>query len=53
MNTFIVYVPEGVGCFLEIGIFTDLELAIANTPDGGHVEQLVDGGSSSIVFQKP
>lgn len=49
---FIVYQPDGQGCFIEVGSFSDRQLAIDNTPPGGHVEILTADGSIT-VYTKP
>ena len=46
--TCIVYAPNGDGCFLEIGTFTDLPSAIAACPQGGKIEQITEAGSITI-----
>jgi len=48
---FIVYQPDGEGCFLEFGTFTELQDAIANCPAGGHVERTTDSGSVTVYFK--
>ena len=50
--TFVAYQPDGLGAFLEVGTFTDLQTAIIATPSGGHVEQLTDTGSVT-VYTRP
>jgi len=48
MQTYITYSPNGDGCYLQIGEFNDLQLAIDATPIGGKVEILTEFGSSTI-----
>ena len=47
---YIVYTPDGSGCFLASAPFTDLDAAKTATPEGGHVEQISEDVSTT-VFQ--
>lgn len=45
MNNYIVYSPNGEGCYLEIGTATDLQSAISLCAVRGKVEQTIEGGA--------
>ena len=45
---FITYSQEGVGCYLVVGSFTDLETAKSACPAGGKVEVRTAEGSYTI-----
>ena len=49
---FIAYAPNGEGCFLQVGTYTDLKSAIDELPDGGHIEQVIEGGSIKVYPQQ-
>ena len=48
--TFIVFTPISQGSFSTSDPYLDLDSARAETPPGGHVEQLTETGSV-IVFR--
>ena len=52
MENYIVYLPNGFGCFLASDPVADLNAAKEATPSGGHVEQITSTGSV-VVFTAP
>jgi hypothetical protein len=48
---FIAYIPNGEGCFLQVGAYPSLLLAITAlvaADTGSKVEQLIEGGSVTV-----